>query len=812
MGNKHVAIIGVSGIFPEANNLTEFYENLVQGRDSVRKVGNNRITSTGQDSKVEYMECAYIEGISHFDHAYFNIPFDDAKYMDPSQRKLLELSVIAIENASYNVDELRGRNIGTFIGIPEGCYYNANIHARNGVTMVGNMASMTAGRIAYHLNLTGPAININTACSSALVSVHQAILSLSAGECEMALVGAFKTLTEFRPTNKNDHELDIYSKDGKTRPFDKLSTGTGPGEGGGIIFLKLLEDAERDKDDIKAVIISSAVNQDAARSNGITAPSPSAQTELLLKAWHNAELIPSSVGYIEAHGTGTKLGDPIEFQAISQAFKRTTDRVGFCALSAVKSNIGHLDHAAGIAGLIKVVLSLRFKKLFRTVHYSTPNPYIDTQNSAAYICSNTRDWNECSEPRRGGVSAFGLSGTNAHVILEEYSCQNFLKENDAVELKGYYLKVGAKSLNPFSNVVEQTITFLTQSQESLLTLTANLNVVKGDYKYRYCVWGKNKNEILTDLKLCLQNPQLPLNTVHSLFLVLIGEPMQEELFASLCSFYATFKNAAEKIETIIPLKGKYDFAFRDQYALLKLFETSGIVPGSIITIGVGKLANDYVNGLISDIQVIEQLKHFESKSEEEIRKTLNKVIGQFSCDGIVLLELGSDRLKYSHENFDKKIVSTLSFISIEARYEHCIPVLYNWGFEINWKKIYSKFEIPKIEIPSYPFQNISCWNIQIHEDLKGENEKSTAYYSKAEKSDVSKKLLELWQEQFNDHSIDIDDDYFELGGTSVNMILMIENINNTFNIKLDDLEFYDYPTVKLLIDRVMNLLENENDK
>ncbi|MFD1905729.1 beta-ketoacyl synthase N-terminal-like domain-containing protein [Paenibacillus rhizoplanae] len=329
----------------------------------------------------------------------------------------LEVSWEALEDAGYAEKELNGSRTGVYVGDTDADYLKL-IQEMEPYALPGNTISIVASRLAYILNLASGSHLIDTACSASLAAVHHAIKGLITGDCEMALAGGLN-LTLF-PIDEGLADIGIASTDYKARTFDADANGTVWGEGFCTVVLKKLKNAKRDRDHIYAVIKGSAMNSDG-KSNGITAPSARAQSELIQAAWRNAGIPLETMTYLEAHGTGTRLGDPIEMQGITGAIRSSTDHQQFCALGAVKTNIGHLDTAAGLAGFMKTVLALKHQAIPATLHFHDPNPHIDFMNSPVFVNTELMPWTTSNGvPRRAGVSAFGLAGTNCHVVLEEY--------------------------------------------------------------------------------------------------------------------------------------------------------------------------------------------------------------------------------------------------------------------------------------------------------------------------------------------------------------------------------------------------------
>ena len=431
-----IAIIGMAGRFGSAGNPDEFWEGLKAGTDFIRKLPEQRkndcdvyvealINSGMHRGETEYFDAAFLDRIDGFDCHFFNISPREADLMDPHQRFFLETAWEAMEDAGYGGKKLTGSKTGVFVGHStdfgvEYKNYGKTVSSANDETAVsGNIRSIIGSRISYILDLKGPSVTVDTACSSALVAVHMACGSLRNGECETALAGGCKLSIIPERNSGEQGNLGIASNGSRSRTFDDASDGIGFGEGGGVVLLKLLNKAVEDGDNIHAVIKGSAINQDGA-SVGITAPNMAAQEEVIISAWKAASIDPETVTYIETHGTGTKLGDPIEVAGISKAFEHYTQKKQFCTVASVKTNIGHLDNASGIVSLIKGVLSLKNRELPPTLHFRDPNRKISFENSPVYVNDRLRSWETNGSPRRCGISSFGLSGTNCHLVLEEY--------------------------------------------------------------------------------------------------------------------------------------------------------------------------------------------------------------------------------------------------------------------------------------------------------------------------------------------------------------------------------------------------------
>jgi acyl transferase domain-containing protein len=409
-----IAIIGMSGRFPCARNVDEFWRNLAAGVDAIRPPRAEDQTSTRLGPDIlrhpDYVGSRYyLDHEKLFDAEIFGFTGAEAAITGPQHRVFMECAWEALESAGYlsKTSKLR-----------VGLYAGASLS--HDQRPIGNDRDYLTTHVSYKLNLRGPSIGVQTACSTSLVAVWLAFQQLNSYECDLALAGG---VTVKHAAHKYlgyiYEEGNILSPDGHCRPFDASGGGTAFGSGAGVVLLKRLEEAVAERDTILAVIKEAAVNNDGAVKIGFTAPSLEGQVEVVALAQATAGVHPESIGYIEAHGTGTSLGDPVEIAALTQVFRRKTQKRGFCAIGSVKSNVGHLESAAGVTGLIKTVLALEHKQIPPSLHFQSPNPEIDFAASPFYVNTKLQEWKNGAGPRRAGVSSFGIGGTNAHVILEE---------------------------------------------------------------------------------------------------------------------------------------------------------------------------------------------------------------------------------------------------------------------------------------------------------------------------------------------------------------------------------------------------------
>jgi len=499
-----IAIVGMAGRFPDADDPERFWDNLRAGHDSIRPFPEERRKDVEglrqftymKDRDVSYAQAGYLDRIDDFDYRFFGISPKEASLMDPGQRLFLQVGWHALEDAGYGEKSLSGTRTGLYIGYSGWPMYGQFVSYAEpesfDMSVSGNISAIIASRIPHLLDLKGPSMLVDTACSSSLVALHLACRAIGAGECEQALVGGLRlTLMPLEGYVK----YGIEASDARAKAFDDEADGTSLSEAVVAIFIKPLRRAIRDGDSIYAVIKGSAINQDGHSIN-ITAPNAKAQEDVLVRAWEDAGIDPSTLSYIEAHGTGTKLGDPIEIDGIQKAFRRYTDRKQFCAIGSLKSNIGHTDAAAGLAGVVKAALALRRRELPPTMHFGFPNRQIAFEQSPVYVNDRLGEWEAGPHPRRCGVSSFGFSGTNAHVVLEEAPAAPDRPPSGEGLFEGFgLLTISAKSESALLRLVDDYARHLERNpdlpvEEACRTAAA----FRGHYSHRIAVWGSSAAE------------------------------------------------------------------------------------------------------------------------------------------------------------------------------------------------------------------------------------------------------------------------------------------------------------------------------
>lgn len=419
-----IAIIGMSGRYASAANLEEYWDLIANGRDGVRALPA-RFAGASVD-EVATPRIGYLDDVDAFDPAYFQVPYAEARAIDPQHRLFMQEGARALQDAGYSRARVSGRRCGVYLGLANGDYLIlADREGSTGATVTSSSNAIAAGRVSYFYDLKGPALTLDTACSSSLVALHLAVAALRAGEIDMAVVGGAATYLSVDGL-ADMAAAGMLSPTGACRAFSDDADGFVPGEGAGAVVLRRLADAEADGDHIHAVILGSGINQDG-RTNGITAPNLASQRALVQEIYERGQIDPRGITYAEMHGTGTVLGDPIELEALAGAFRTWTSDTGFCTIGSVKSNVGHTSAAAGMASLQKIVLCMQHGEFVPTLHAGTLNHHFDFAQSPFVVGTERRPWLS-DGPRRAAVSSFGFSGTNAHAVVEEYVPKSIRRE------------------------------------------------------------------------------------------------------------------------------------------------------------------------------------------------------------------------------------------------------------------------------------------------------------------------------------------------------------------------------------------------
>ncbi|WP_113675573.1 type I polyketide synthase [Vallitalea guaymasensis] len=624
-----VAVIGMACRFPQARNTQEFWEIIQQGKETVTSISHDELIKNNVDESIisdpNYVTYgSYFEDKQYFDASFFNYLPSEAKIMDPQMRIFHECVWEGLEDAGCNPSTYKGV-IGLFAGA--GNNYNwqslSLIEQEKGDVDTFSAKHLTNrdfmnSKIAYKLNLNGPVVNIQTACSTSLVSIHLASRSLLLGECNVAVAGGVTLLSTLK-TGYMYREGMILSSDGHCRAFDENANGTVFGEGAGVVVLKRLKNAIADGDVIHAIIKGSAINNDGTRKIGYTAPSIDGQVEVMQRAQKISKVLPSTIGYIEAHGTGTVLGDPIEFEALKQAYGK--DRTITCSIGSVKANIGHLDNAAGVASFIKTVLILKHKKIPPLVNFIKPNPKMIVQGSAFHFNRELKDWYAKEVPRRAAVSSLGIGGTNAHMILEEYT----LPPSQPSYRKYQLITLSAMTKNALENMTYRMSSCMVNMNNNDLGNTAyTLATGRKDFAYRRFMVCQNKENVVESLQSGLKTYRDTMNNKKIIFMFPGQGSQYKDMGRELYNTEILFRIEIDKcISYIYKIYGitsndkisseeaLYQFLNNPQYVQIAIFTFEYALCRYLINLGIkpdvmiGHSLGEYVAACISGVFTFE---------------------------------------------------------------------------------------------------------------------------------------------------------------------------------------------------------------
>ncbi len=501
--SEDIAIVGMSGAYGGASNLEEYWNALRNGNSLITEVPKDRwdigthYSPIKEEGKTYSKWGGFLKDIDKFDPGFFKISGKEAKNMDPQQRFFLKHCWHALEDANITSNKVSNGKVGVYVGVGNGDYF-LGAKDKNTSVFWGLSNSILAARISYYLNLKGPALAVNSACSSSLVALDLACKSLQNKSIDLGICGGVNIGTT-PMFYKMASQIDMLSNTGQCYTFDERANGFVPGEGGGAVIVKRLEDAKRDGDHIYAVVKGILTNQDGA-TNGIFAPSALSQEALETRVYETYKINPETISYVEAHGTGTKLGDPIEVQSLIKSFRAKTEKKNYCGIGSVKTNIGHTLHAAGLAGLHKVVLALQHKQIPPSLNYKKANPLIDFDNSPFYVNTELKNWNNyIGDKRRASISSFGFSGTNAHAVIEEYIN---LTENPNDDDTNVIVPISAKNKEGLQKYCEKVFDHIEKNRAtvSLKALAYTFQVGRTEMEERFACIVKDKEELILKLK------------------------------------------------------------------------------------------------------------------------------------------------------------------------------------------------------------------------------------------------------------------------------------------------------------------------
>jgi acyl transferase domain-containing protein/acyl carrier protein len=782
-----VAIVGLACRFAGAASAAAFWDGLAGGVELVRDLSREELLAAGVpaadlDRPAYVRRRGVVEDVDLFAASFFGYGTREAETMDPQHRLFLECAWEALEDAACDPERADGL-IGVFASASTSTYRphldrHAGPDRMTGFlrTDVGCDVDFLAGRVSYKLGLHGPSLAVQTACSSSLVAVHVACQSLAHEECDLALAGGVSILVPkaghvYRPGG-------IASPDGRCRAFDARAAGTVGGDGVGVVALKRLADAVSDGDHVYAVIKGSAVNNDGARRVGFAAPAVQGQAEVIAEAQAVAGVEPRTIGYVEAHGTGTVVGDPIEVRALSLAFAAGTRDRGFCALGAVETNVGHLDAAAGIAGLVKTALALYHRQIPPTLHFETPNPACELEASPFTVNRRLLDWDSPGSPRRAGVSAFGIGGTNAHVVLEEAPAP----APTAPGRPGDLLLLSARSATALDAMAAGLAAHLAAHPEhDLADVAHTLRVGRQQFEHRLALVCEDRDHALRALAVGdgWLTARTPERDRPVLFLLADAEappPSSQELHRD----EPVYRKWADRCR---------DLPGAASYALVRTLMEWGITPSAIVGNGAG-------------VQVARWLGDVETVRPEQLQEG----------EPCVVLAVGPHDQPPGHEVVAMPRLERGALLETLAR-------LWLAGVTIDWRAYDETGRRRRLSLPSYPFERQRCWVgppgvEEVAAGVESHGEAAPTGYLPREglrayvppEGPFQARVAAIWEDVIGIGQVGATDDFYELGGNSLVAVQVLARLQEAFDVDLPPRLLLGRPRVADVAARIEELV------
>lgn len=698
-----VAVIGISGEFPGAENIEALHFNLCNGINGIGSMPAGRASLIPVYAADGFANAGYLDRIGGFDHVFFGFSHREACYIDPHHRKVLQHVYLAIENAGYDVDRLNGSctavyTTGTrheYAGIAEGT---------EDEIIKGNMQSMMASRISKAFNFKGAALCLDTSCSSSLVAVHYACNEFEMGMADYAIVAGARLF--IYPPGRDPGGLPGPDK---MYSFSNEATTTVSGEAVVSLLLRPLEKALLDGDIIHAVIKGSAVNYGTAAAGATTAPDGISQSQVMLRCWERAGIAPATVTNIEAHGTGTLLGDAIEVQAIDLAFGAKSSQQT-CALSAVKSYIGHADAVSGLCSMVSAILSLKYGTLYPILHFEHPNRFIRFDRSAVYVNKTVREWDmSADDRRRTGINSFGVSGTNCHVVLEEAPEVNRPVHRPQ---PAYLVTLTAKDKPALIANVAALQQYLLNRDISLGDISHTLNTGRKYYDWRFVITVHSRQELLEALAAFDPSTQYLQKTAKHL-LVFTDERISTETLSVFRDQSAIFETAYRELQNLSGYAENASFrTFAFQYCLYQLLNIDKKDRCGFIGDGIGALVTAVIAGKTGLQDALQQVASYTAGEPVDLTSRCIKLINNFKDQHVAFVEIGKEsyltkelrRLQAGSDNA-YRVISLPENGELIAYIQDLIKI----HLPFRWENLGFICPGERIELPGYQFNDILCW-------------------------------------------------------------------------------------------------------
>lgn len=837
--NKDIAIIGVAGRFPAADDVYAFYQLLRDGVCGVREISKERYSdSTMPLTPKRPKLMGYLTQVDRFDHKFFNFSKREAELTDPHQRVMFEVAYEAFESSGYSPEAFSGSRTGVIVAHAN-YQYHLLIDYFDPTMTIGSEPFAISGRISRFLNLYGPTLAVDTGCSSSLMGVHMGVEQIQSGNADQMLIMGCRII--LNPERRGTiFDVGVASEDGITRTFNADSTGSGSSEAIGALLLKSNDKAVEDGDDIWAVIRGAACNSNAQRAGSLTATSSTAQAEVIKEAWTRGGVDPTKISYVEAHGSGTRLGDPIEIGGLNLAFGDYTDRKQFVAVSSVKTNVGHSDKVAGMNGIIKLLISMRYKQLFANLHLTQPNPMIDFENSVAYIPTELKEWSVPEgQSRIAGVNSWGFAGNNVHVVLEEAPER---KRNTAG--KGPWLfTFSSRRLGG----VKANMTALADFLEGhpnlpLEDMAYTLNVGRQHFNHRFALVTDDREALLKALKEdSVAEVQIDPAEIKLFCLFPDRQEISDEVlnrFRATPAFekqYQACLNCPDAQENHV---GFRSFAF--QYSLYRMLEQQGLHQAELLGLGTGDLVVAAVLGESELSEAVKAAGAVEGPVEAIAAARLEGLVErETETDKVIFMEMGpAGAFTQGLRDLDYPDASDYFLqVWLEAGDgpEALLRDLYLGGYQPDWKSWAQQAEGKRTWLPGYQFDRIRCWLKPAHTDAEYD-----AWYAKLDTpedlaaaehddfgdglsgetslanleldsswSESEQRVGRIWMELMKKTEIGLDDDFFTVGGHSLMGTMVVNRITKEMGIQLQVKDIFAFSTIRRLAESIDKIQSGE---
>jgi acyl transferase domain-containing protein/non-ribosomal peptide synthetase component F len=832
-GRPAVAVIGIATRFPQADSLAAFRANLRAGRDSVRPIPPERIRSTGLDPRQDYPEMGCLERIDLFDHERFGLSRREAEVTDPQHRLALQLTQEALENAGYAPSGLRDSQTAVIFSSPNNGYAPL-VREQGTLSLNGNIPCALPARISHLFGFTGPCYGVDTGCNGSLVAVHQACRELGDGDADHAVVGGVSLRHIVPPAATIADFPGISSPTARSRAFDRAADGAGWGEGGAVVVLTTLERALAEGAFIHAVIRGSAVVHNGRHSATISTPSARSQAQVITKAWRNASLDPATAGYIETHGSGTRLGDAVEAEGLALA-RPDGDRT--VKVGSVKTNIGHLDHAAGIAGLVKAVLSVHHGELYPSLHFEEPADEVDLEGARLEVVTSLERWDD--ETRRAGVSSFSLGGVNAHCVVEQPPVPPATAPVRPAAGTPQLVAVSARSRADLLSQCERLSLALRHSAHPLADVARTLNEGRDHEPHRASVVARDTSELAARLAAevtwrRLEAPEAP--EAHEAPEAAATDAMAAPRVVFLLSADAAPDEPGDQLPDELPAPADSAAMVAGQLATYQRLVRAGVSPDGLMSSGISRYTARYLRGDLSaeDTATLRRARGGQDPAVagtplrvEQLHAAADE---QLSDSPVVFVELASrgeisDRLSaHLRDRADARVLTPrpgAADADADAAVLELLGRLYEAGVSLDWPALRAHPSAGRVPLPGHPFTGVPCWARPLGEVLSSDEvphrptapapvpvpEPAPAAEEPVRAPDgrrteesgtVLDWLRDTLVELLHADEVPADADYFSINGNSVIALQLLDRVREQHGVQLKMADIYDHPVVSAL--------------